>query len=85
MEVFFTDQYVHLMGLHRLRISIVMSCYNNWTYCICVYIYKNKCICRFFHMLLEGQIFRTPELLWKAKVSESFEGAWSENLLMPDT
>lgn len=38
MEVFFTDQYVHLMGLHRLRISIVMSCYNNWTYCICVYI-----------------------------------------------
>lgn len=36
-------------------------------------------------MLLEGQIFRTPELLWKAKVSESFEGAWSENLLMPDT
>lgn len=32
-----------------------------------------------FHMLLKGDIFRTPEFLWKAKVSKSFEEACSEN------
>lgn len=32
-----------------------------------------------FHMLLKGEIFRTPEFLWKAKVSKSFEVACSEN------
>lgn len=39
----------------------------------------------FFHIMLEEHIFRTLELLWKAKVSKTFESTWSENLLIPNT
>lgn len=49
-----------------------------------VYIYEKICIYKFFHTLLEGQPFRTLELLGKAEVPKSFEGNWSENFLMPD-